>query len=200
MGAVPIIIGGSNDQSYPNYCGLRAALEEGRRIDVINVDAHLDVRPLVDGAVHSGSPFRLLLEDAAFTGKLVEFAIQGSQASVEHVEYVRAAGGDVIGYASLAKRGGAGEALSAVLSELSDTVFLSFDIDSIRSADCPGVSCPATIGLTADDALDMCFRAGASGKVAMLDISEFNPEVESYRTARLIAQMVYHFLMGFSMK
>jgi formiminoglutamase len=36
-------------------------------IAVINIDAHLDVRPLKEGKVHSGSPFRLLNED----GKIV---------------------------------------------------------------------------------------------------------------------------------
>jgi formiminoglutamase len=29
----------------------------------INIDAHFDVRPLKEGKVHSGSPFRLLIED-----------------------------------------------------------------------------------------------------------------------------------------
>lgn len=38
-------------------------------VGVVNIDAHLDVRPLKDGKVHSGSPFRLLLEDGKLTSK-----------------------------------------------------------------------------------------------------------------------------------
>jgi hypothetical protein len=34
-------------------------------LGVINIDAHLDVRPKKDNLVHSGSPFRLLLEDGS---------------------------------------------------------------------------------------------------------------------------------------
>lgn len=37
------------------------------KIGVINIDAHFDVRPLLDGKkAHSGSPFRQLLEDGEF--------------------------------------------------------------------------------------------------------------------------------------
>ena len=80
-GGIPFIIGGGNDQSYPNA---RALLDSkpGIPVGVINVDAHLDVRPLKDGQAHSGSPFRLLLEDSRFSGsQFIEFAAQGSQVS-----------------------------------------------------------------------------------------------------------------------
>lgn len=86
------MIGGSNDQSYSNARGLMNAV--GGAIDVVNVDAHLDVRPQKEGrhavcatgaqltrvcAVgkeHSGSPFRQLLEDKHFSGSFLEFAAQ----------------------------------------------------------------------------------------------------------------------------
>lgn len=60
-GGIPFVIGGGNDQSYPNASGMFESTEGS--IGVVNIDAHLDVRPLKEGKVHSGSPFRLLLED-----------------------------------------------------------------------------------------------------------------------------------------
>ena len=49
-----------------------------KEIGVINIDAHFDVRPKKEGKVHSGSPFRMLLENSNFQGKnFVEFATQG---------------------------------------------------------------------------------------------------------------------------
>lgn len=51
------MIGGSNDQSYPNFKGLVDGTGK-KGFGVINIDAHLDVRPLVNGLAHSGSPFR----------------------------------------------------------------------------------------------------------------------------------------------
>lgn len=63
----------------------------------INIDAHLDVRPLKNGQVHSGSPFRLLLEDKRFSAtNFVEFAAQGMQCSAEHAEWLQARGGRIV--------------------------------------------------------------------------------------------------------
>lgn len=74
------------------------------------------------------------------------------------------------------------EKFKECLSKLGDHIFVSFDIDSIISADCPvstrfwqhlvfvgllfdtyhiqGVSAPANVGLTAQEAFDICFIAG----------------------------------------
>jgi len=197
-GYLTIIIGGGNDQSYCNAKALMNSQASGR-IGVVNIDAHLDVRPLIDGNLaHSGSPFRQLLSDSQFRndgGKFCEFAIQGNQSSSEHAQYVRDNGGDVI-WLSQVRRNVSVE-FEKVLRSFSDRdVFVSFDIDSIQSSDCPGVSCPAVIGLSAQDALDVCFAAGRHPKTRMLDLSEYNPDIEEYRTASLVCNMIYYFLMG----
>lgn len=59
-----------------------------------------------------------------------------------------------------------------------------------------GVSCPANVGLTAEEALDICYWAGRNPAVALVDISEYNPKIEDYRTGRLVANMFYYFLLG----
>ncbi len=64
---------------------------------VVNIDAHLDVRPLKLGKAHSGSPFRLLIEDERFNSKnFAEFAAQGNQCSAIHANYVKETGGRII--------------------------------------------------------------------------------------------------------
>ena len=45
-GAIPFVIGGGNDQSYPNARGMMNTLDDSASVLVVNVDAHLDVRPL----------------------------------------------------------------------------------------------------------------------------------------------------------
>ena len=40
------------------------------------------------------------------------------------------------------------------------------------------------------------FRAGQSPDIGLVDISEFNPLVEADRTSRLVAHMIYYFLLG----
>lgn len=193
----PLVCGGGNDQSYRNARGLMRFLGHGR-IAVINVDAHLDARPALEGGLaHSGSPFRQLLCDPDFQGQFVEFAAQGSQCSKSHADFVREKGGRIVWLRELQERKPSTvfkEILTGFPKEM--PVFLSFDIDAIASAHCPGVSCPATIGLSAQDALDICFEAGAHRTVQLVDFSEYNPKIEAYRTGRLLANMMYYFMMG----
>eukprot|EP00499_Haloplacidia_sp_CaronLabIsolate_P003518 CAMPEP_0196779476 /NCGR_PEP_ID=MMETSP1104-20130614/6407_1 /TAXON_ID=33652 /ORGANISM="Cafeteria sp., Strain Caron Lab Isolate" /LENGTH=228 /DNA_ID=CAMNT_0042149657 /DNA_START=29 /DNA_END=712 /DNA_ORIENTATION=+ len=118
-GALPFCVGGSNDQSYPNASALLAHLSKHKpdaRVGVINIDAHLDVRPpLPDGRHHSGSPFRRLLEDprfAALGGTFIEFAAQGSQCAAAHADYVTSKGGRIEWLSGLRDEHGQSLALS----------------------------------------------------------------------------------------
>ena len=199
-GYLPILVGGGNDQSFPNACALMESVGTGR-IGVVNIDAHLDARPLVDGKAHSGSPFRQLLEHEKFVsdiGMFHEFAVQGNQCSFEHVEYVKSQGGQLTWLSELRRSNTTAiKEFEKVLNRFSShPTFVSFDIDSMASSDCPGVSCPAAIGLSSQEALDICFLSGKNPDTKMLDLSEFNPTVEENRTSRLVATMIYYFLLG----
>lgn len=149
--------------------------------------------------VHSGTPFRQLLEDDRFDGtKFVEFAAQGSQCSQEHADYITGQGGSIVWLGDL----WSGECVA----EFSDNVlarvcsggagFVSFDIDSIAQSDCPGVSCPANVGISAREAVGIAEAAGSNPGVVIVDVSEFNPVIENYVTPRLVVLILYNFLLG----
>jgi formiminoglutamase len=146
-GCIPFVVGGSNDQSYPNAAALLRARGNGN-VGTINIDAHLDVRPLKEGKAHSGSPFRLMLEDARFKGgHFIEFAAQGNQCSQVHADYALSKGATIYWLRDIrdAKRQAvAGKAevgdhspvhmdelFWGILEQLGANVFVSFDIDSI---------------------------------------------------------------------
>ncbi|CAF1578110.1 unnamed protein product [Adineta ricciae] len=198
---IPFIVGGGNDQSYPNASGL---LNNSKSVYVINIDAHLDVRPLKEGnKAHSGSPFRQLIEDERFhqnpSNRFIEFASQGSQCSIEHVNYLRSKSPltNIIWYQTI--RDDPLTPFQSIIKSAEEQncdIFVSFDIDSIISASCPGVSAPASVGLSAQQACDLAFIAGQSFHVKLMDMSEYNPLVEEYRTGKLITLIFYHFILG----
>ncbi|CAF1493261.1 unnamed protein product [Adineta ricciae] len=198
---IPFVVGGGNDQSYPNASGL---LNNSKSIYVINIDAHLDVRPLKEGnKAHSGSPFRQLIEDERFhrnpSNRFIEFASQGSQCSIEHVNYLRSKSPltNIIWYQTI--RDDPLTPFQSIIKSAEEQncdIFVSFDIDSIISASCPGVSAPASVGLSAQQACDLAFIAGQSFHVKLMDMSEYNPIVEEYRTGKLITLIFYHFILG----
>eukprot|EP01130_Rhizamoeba_saxonica_P013443 TRINITY_DN573_c0_g1_i5.p1 TRINITY_DN573_c0_g1~~TRINITY_DN573_c0_g1_i5.p1 ORF type:complete len:255 (-),score=46.92 TRINITY_DN573_c0_g1_i5:117-881(-) len=201
-GKLPFVIGGGNDQSYANAAGLMDTLD-CESVGVINIDAHLDVRPLKEGKVHSGSPFYLLLEDEKFNtngGCFTEFGVQGSQCSAEHWEYVKSKPNTEVLFLSQVRIEGVQPSFKRFLSTSGKNLFVSFDVDSISSRDCPGVSCPANVGFTSEEALVIAEASGKCKKVKLFDISEYNPDIEEYRTGRLLVLMFYHFLLGYSQR
>jgi formiminoglutamase len=129
-------------------------------------------------SVHSGSPFRLLLEDPEFQnrqGRFVEFAAQGSQCSAVHVDYVLSrnrisplldpnastikTSTEIVWLRQLRPTNAKSENLTLTSSEFKCTalknsqahhqVFVSFDLDAVCGADAP-VWIPARIFLFDD--------------------------------------------------
>eukprot|EP00126_Sphaerothecum_destruens_P009019 Sdes_comp20406_c0_seq1m14424 len=133
--------------------------------------------------------------------RFVVFSAQGCQCSSEHVEFIRSKQGEVVWLDQIKKSSAsAAECFKSLLDDLGDLIFVSFDLDSVQSSDAPGVSCPSSRGLSGQDALEMMFVAGSHPKVALVDLSEFNPEIEDYRTTKLVVNMFYYFLLGQSVR
>jgi formiminoglutamase len=53
-------------------------------------------------------------------------------------------------------------------------------------------------GLTSEDIIEMMMLAGKNKKIVTLTISDYNPTIEDYRTGRLLTNMVYYFILGYS--
>lgn len=86
--------------------------------------------------MHSGSPFRLLLETEGFKGEnFVEFGAQGSQCSQEHADYVTNKNASIIWLSQM--RNNVVNEFKRVLQSLPDKVFVSFDLDAVISSDAP---------------------------------------------------------------
>jgi formiminoglutamase len=63
----------------------------------------------------------------------------------------------------------------------------------------PGVSAPSVVGgLSEIEALELSYLAGKCKKVMLVDTSEFNPAVESTRSAKLLVNIFYSFCKGFA--
>lgn len=213
---IPFIIGGGNDQSWSNGLAfLSHCASNSYKPLIINIDSHLDVRTLDDNnRLHSGCSFRLLTNDFIYKsiqGSLIEFSAQGSQCASAHVKYVEDNNGKIIWMREIRRlrvieRNGiqdsvtqAGQAFEEILKGLKENekVFVSFDVNSISCAYCPGVSSPSVDGgLTAEEALEIAFLAGKCEKVIIFDLSEYNPAVEDFKTGKLLSNIFYYFCLG----
>ena len=78
-------IGGSRDQSYPNASSMLSSFP--KKVGIVNIDSHFDIRPIIEGKVKSANPFRFILEDQRFLpkeGRFVEFGVKGSTNANAH--------------------------------------------------------------------------------------------------------------------
>jgi formiminoglutamase len=197
-GAVPVVLGGGHEAAYGHYLGY-ANLRRG--VAVINVDAHLDVRPLVDGRGHSGSPFRQAMEHPGQPLPGRRYACLGAQpfaVSRAHAAYVSDAGG-AIGWAEEVRGRVSDFLIKQCNCALADgcQVYVSVDSDVVSSADVPGVSAPNPLGLTGAEICATARSAGGSAAVASFDVVEVNPSLDDDgQSSRWAALAVWHFLAG----
>lgn len=196
QGGVPIILGGGHETAYGSYLGYVAVQ---RPVAIINLDAHLDVRPTILGKGHSGSPFRQALEHptAPLPGaNYVCLGAQPSAVSQQHLLYARERGCTVRWAAEVA--GALDQHLQRELDRFrSCAVHLSIDADVVHVADVPGVSAPNVNGLSGSEVLKAVRLAGESRQVTGMELVEVNPTHDrDDQSSRWAALAVWHFLMG----
>lgn len=193
--AIPIVLGGGHETAYGVYLGHVRASHE---VAIINLDAHLDVRPTVDHLGHSGSPFRQAMEHPERPLPGSRYACFGAQpfsVSREHLEFVQQRGGMVCWNTDGLERH-----LRQFESQHLGTnvgIHLSIDADVVRSSEVPGVSAPNPMGLSGDDVVRFAFQCGADRRVVSLELVEINPRFDvDGRSARWGAVVIWHFLAG----
>ena len=208
-GKIVITLGGGHDITYPLVKGFG----EGRaqhvpksgsitEIGLINVDAHLDVREKKNGQRHSGSSFRLLIEEGIVSGPhFAEIGIQSFVNAQAHFEWLLQQRSRILTFedATAAHLPNAFEECEFAITrgDPDMPLYLSFDMDCVRASDAPGVSAPSPIGFLAEEVYELAVAAGLSKNVRALDIVEVSPphDVDG-RTSRLAARMIAGFLAG----
>jgi formiminoglutamase len=189
-GAFVIVLGGGHETAFGHFLGYVRAR---RPVAILNWDAHPDVRPLKDGQGHSGSPFRQALEHPS--GLCRGYRVAGllpQSAAAAHLAFVAERGGRVVWRDELTASG-----VAKLYDQAEGPTLVSFDIDAVDQAQAPGVSAPATGGMSTDLWLAAAYQAGLCPHVTSCDLVELNPNYDrDGQTARLAALTVWQVLRG----
>jgi formiminoglutamase len=197
-GAVPVVLGGGHETAYGHYLGYAHFAID---IAIINIDAHLDVRPLSAGLGHSGSPFRQAFENMMSSLAVSSYVCIGAQpfaVAWEHFRYVTEREG------AICWAGDVEGSLAAAFTKEKNRVaaggrrvFLTLDADAFSAADVPGVSAPNPAGFRGSEAAALTWTAGRSPEVSSFELVETNPvsDVDA-RSVRWAAMAIWHFLAG----
>jgi formiminoglutamase len=197
-GAIPLVLGGGHETAYGHYLGYVMC---GRQVGVINIDAHLDVRPVPAQGGTSGTPFRQMIEHASQPlpgNHYVCLGVQPHATGRALAEYAREQGVDVRYYRQV-KDCLTQSVMDAAgrLGQSAGSVYLSIDADAARTADIPGVSAPNAAGLAGDAIIESVRLVAALPALSSLDVVEINPGLDrDGQSARWGAALIWHFLAG----
>lgn len=188
-GAVAVILGGGHETAFGHFLGYA---NRNRRVNVLNWDAHPDVRPLKDGHGHSGSPFRQMLEHPS--GTCTGYTVAGLNpptVAKAHLDYLTSRGGTTHFNTSISFH-----AVEQIYARCENATMVSFDLDAADQSVAPGLA-PAAGGLSVHLWLYAAYAAGRCGTVGSIDVVELCPPLDpDGRTARLAARTVWEFLRG----
>lgn len=184
-----LVIGGDHSCALGTWAGVLNALKPDQRLGLIWLDAHMDAHTFEttpSGNIH-GMPVSALLgkADSKLRHLLPTFkAIQPENLILMGIRSYESAEYDLL------KQSGVtfvfaeqitdfSELLAhavAQLSQSSDIIGISIDLDFISPEDAPGVETPVTGGVSAQALLDALGLIKQHPKLCGLEISEFNPD------------------------
>jgi formiminoglutamase len=187
-GHLPIVIGGGHEVAFGTGSGVFETDDASRRIGVINLDAHLDVRHAP--VRNSGTSFRDLFQLRSFEYLCIGAARSSNTAAL--FEHVRSNGGAWILDEDVRRDGEATMKAVAALLYRCDDVYLSIDSDVMPASEAPGVSAPSTLGVPFETVLRIATTLAQHPKLRAADLAEVNPNFDiDNRTARLAARLIH---------
>jgi agmatinase len=192
-GKLVSVLGG--DHSAP--LGLMQALGERGPYGILHIDAHSDLRNAYEGFVHSHASIMHNALRIDSVSRLVQVGIRDY--SEEEVEAVRKSAGraKLHDFRGLSRRRFEGETWASLVeemvAELPEDVYVSFDIDGLDPALCPGTGTPVPGGLQFEEAFYLVERIPASGRrIVGFDLCEVSPgDSEGEWDANVGARVLY---------
>lgn len=194
---IPVVLGGGHDLAYAHGKGVeRFVGEKNEKLGIINLDAHFDLRHLIDGKGHSGSPFYQLAMENPDNFNYLALGIQRAanpKSLFETAENLNALWMVMEEF----RMNNWAEIQEKILwlIESMDKIYLSIDLDGFSTAYAPGVSAPSPIGFDPLVAFKVFELIASSNKLISMDIVELNPNFDQDNaTARLAARCVEYVL------
>lgn len=191
-GHLTVVLGGGHETAYASYLGVSGsgAVRNGRRLGVLNLDAHFDLRD--EPVPSSGTPFLQMARAEAGAGREFRYAVVGiSEANNTRALFDTA---DRLGVRYLLDEDCETDRVEAFVASFLDGIdvlYLTIDLDVLPASVAPGVSAPAAFGVALPVISAVCRQVARSGKLLHCDVAELNPEFDlDHRTARVAARLV----------
>lgn len=180
-----VLLGGEHSlSSAPILAWADRLQRDGRRLSVLQIDAHTDLRPEYEGSPYSHASVMARVRDR------VEIAAVGIRAiTTEEMQLVRRSENIHVFLADDIHSGDAW--MDDVLSRLGDDVYITFDVDGLDPTLVPSTGTPEPGGLQWYPVLKLLRRVFAERRVHGVDVVELAPIPGLAAPDFLVAKLIY---------
>ena len=178
----PVIIGGGHEVSWGHYLALaEQCRRSGKKLGIINFDAHFDLREPPGGMGNSGTAFYQIAKETEQNQEKFQYLCLGIQALGNHDELFQRAknwGVTWIEGSKLQDQSSEPFVTSAIQNFMAqvDAIYLTICLDVFQQSVAPGVSAPQPLGIFPDTFLKYASMIIESGKVISMDLAELCPK------------------------
>jgi agmatinase len=188
-GAIPIVLGGDHSITSP----VAFALESEQKVNVVQIDAHLDWLKDASGQRFTLSNPMRRMSEMEHINKMAQLGIRGVGSSQkEDFDDARAYGSTILSPKQIRKMG-----IEEALKEMpnGEKYYVTIDIDGLDASVAPGAGSPSPGGFFYDEVSEILEAVAKKGQVIGFDLVEVNPlydptGVTSQIAARLIVDFI----------
>ena len=187
---LPIIIGGSHDLDYGQYCAYESM---NKLVSLLNIDAFLDLDEKKESAENKHHIHKILLHEPNYLFSYTHLAYQSYLIDPQAVNVLEKL------YFEAFRVGQLRTNLQEIEPIIRNADMVAFDVTAIRSSDAPGNANAQPFGLTGEEACQMCWYAGLNEKLSSIGFYEYNPSHDDQhkKTASVVATMIWYFIEGY---
>lgn len=191
-GKIPALIGG--DHSTP-FGLIRAVAEKYQGVGVLHIDAHADLREAYEGFTFSHASIMFnVLRYIPDVSHIVQVGIRDVGAA--ELKLIHDTSGRITPFFDPTMAGWLAEGetwahvCDAIIDALPNPVYISFDMDGLDPALCPGTGTPVPGGLSYRDICVLLSRLADRRRIVGFDLNEIGPgEWDGNVAARLLYKL-----------
>lgn len=189
---VPIVIGGSQDLTFPIY---QVYENTGKLVNITSIDSRFDIGQDYESLNSNSYLSYIILHQPNFLFNYTNIGYQSYYVDNHSIDLMKELLFDVHRLGKIKSNIELSEPL------LRNADIISIDTSAFCAADAPGIQNNSPNGFSSEEGCRMTRYAGLNPKLTSIGFFEYNPKYDiNSLTANTLAQMIWYFIEGFSIR
>ena len=189
---IPIILGGSQDLTYPIY---QVYENTGKLVNITSIDSRFDIGQDNEQLNSNSYLSYIILHQPNFLFNYTNIGYQSYYVDNQSVDLMKQLLFDVHRIGKIKNNVEITEPL------LRNADIITIDTSAFCASDAPGVKYNSPNGFSSEDGCKMTRYAGLNSKLTSIGFFEYNPSYDINNvTANTLSQMIWYFIEGFSLR